>query len=46
MTDSNNFKMNDPGASPEVSNGVCFANVLVSDPRVGVLNHIMNKKGS
>ena len=35
--------MNDPGASSEVSNGVCFANILFSDPRLGVLNHIMNK---
>jgi len=36
--------MNDPGASPGVSKGVCKANILVSDPRVGVLNHIMNQK--
>jgi hypothetical protein len=31
--------MNDPGASPEVSKGVCESNILVSDARVGVLNH-------
>ena len=31
------------GTSSEVSNGVYFANVLVSAPRVGVLNHIVNK---
>lgn len=37
-------RMNDPGASSEVSNGVCFANILVFDPRVKVLNHIMNNK--
>lgn len=35
-----NKKMNNPGASPEVSKGVCYANELVSDPRVGVFNHI------
>jgi hypothetical protein len=36
--------MNNPGAeSPEVSNGVYFVNVSVSDTRVGVLNHIMNE---
>jgi hypothetical protein len=36
--------MNDPRANPGVSKGVCKANILVSDPRVGVLNHIMNKE--
>ena len=32
--------MNNPEASLEVSNGVCFANELVSDPRVEVLNQL------
>ena len=31
------------GRAHEVSNGACFANVVVSEPSVGVLNHIMNK---
>jgi hypothetical protein len=33
------FIINNPWASPEVLNGIN----LVSDPRVGVLNHFINK---
>jgi hypothetical protein len=36
--------MNNPEASPEVSNEVCSANKLLPEPRVGELNHIIIKK--
>ena len=36
-------KMNNPEASLEVSIGICFANMVVSDPRVGVLPLLVKK---